>query len=98
MRGCVSSCPLVIPPSCHPLTAKAIIKTLDSLFRQRSATDMQIDLELYRRQVTIATQPLVRLSAIDIAPDLPQRTLVFLHGFGGQATQWHYQLEHFALA
>lgn len=59
---------------------------------------MQIDLELYRQAVTVATKPIVQLSAIDIAPDLPQKTIVFLHGFGGQATQWHYQLEHFALA
>ena len=59
---------------------------------------MQIDLELYRQAVTVVTKPLVQLSAIDIAPDLPQKTIVFLHGFGGQATQWHYQLEHFALA
>ncbi len=59
---------------------------------------MQIDLELYRRTVKVATKPFVRLSAIDISPDLPQKTLIFIHGFGGQAIQWRYQLEHFALA
>ena len=37
--------------------------------------------------------PLVRLSAIDISPDWPQRTFVFVHGFGGQASQWKYQLQ-----
>lgn len=57
---------------------------------------MEIDLELYRRQVTVVRAPLVQLSAIDIAPDMAPKTLVFLHGFGGQATQWHYQLQHFA--
>ncbi len=31
-----------------------------------------------------------------MAPDHPLRTFVFIHGFGGQATQWQYQLEHFS--
>lgn len=57
---------------------------------------MNIDIELYRREVRISTQPLVRLSAIDIAPERPLRTLVFLHGFGGRATQWRHQLQKFS--
>lgn len=57
---------------------------------------MNIDIELYRREARISSQPLVRLSAIDISPDLPRRTMVFLHGFGGQATQWRHQLQKFA--
>jgi long-chain acyl-CoA synthetase len=89
---------------------------------------MNIDIELYRREVRIApeppgsvpgvrnaggtpvpapelvpgggatapAQPLVRLSAIDISPERPRRTLVFLHGFGGQAGQWRHQLQKFA--
>ena len=58
---------------------------------------MDIDLDLYRHEVRVSTNPLVRLSAIDISPDHPQRTIVFIHGFGGQAEQWHYQLQKFAL-
>src|SRR5512134_56066 len=58
---------------------------------------MDIDLDLYRHEVRVSTNPLVRLSAIDISPDRPQRTFVFIHGFGGQAMQWHYQLHKFAL-
>ncbi|MBI3737911.1 MAG: alpha/beta fold hydrolase [Chloroflexi bacterium] len=58
---------------------------------------MDIDLDLYRREVRVSSSPLVRLSAIDISPDHPQRTLVFLHGFGGQAAQWHYQLQKFLM-
>lgn len=57
---------------------------------------MEIDLELYRREVAVGTAPPVRLSAIDVAPEQAQKTLVFVHGFGGQATQWRYQIEHFA--
>ena len=58
---------------------------------------MDIDLDLYRHEVRVSTNPLVRLSAIDISPDLPQRTFVFIHGFGGQAEQWHYQMQKFAV-
>lgn len=58
---------------------------------------MDIDLELYRREIHLSSQPLLRLSAIDISPDRPQRTLVFIHGFGGRAVQWHYQLQEFSL-
>src|SRR5215208_1013469 len=65
---------------------------------------MDIDLDLYRHELRVSTNPLVqgtaslvRLSAIDISPDHPQRTFVFIHGFGGQASQWHYQLQKFSL-
>jgi long-chain acyl-CoA synthetase len=58
---------------------------------------MDIDLDLYRHEVRVSTNPLVRLSAIYISPDHPQRTFVFIHGFGGQAEQWQYQLQKFSL-
>jgi long-chain acyl-CoA synthetase len=58
---------------------------------------MDIDLDLYRHEVRVSASPLVRLSAIDISPDHPQRTFVFVHGFGGQAEQWHYQLQEFSV-
>ena len=58
---------------------------------------MDIDLDLYRHEVRVSANPLVRLSAIDISPDHPQRTFVFIHGFGGQAEQWHYQLQKFSV-
>jgi long-chain acyl-CoA synthetase len=58
---------------------------------------MDIDLDLYRHEVRVSTNPLVRLSAIDISPDHPQRTFVFIHGFGGQAGQWYYQMQKFAV-
>jgi long-chain acyl-CoA synthetase len=57
---------------------------------------MNVDLDLYRHEVRVSTDPLVRLSAIDISPDRPQRTFVFIHGFGGQASQWRYQLQAFS--
>ena len=57
---------------------------------------MDVDLELYRREVRISSQPILRLSAIDISPDLPARTMVFVHGFGGNATHWRNQLKQFS--
>ncbi|MBM4422887.1 MAG: alpha/beta fold hydrolase [Chloroflexi bacterium] len=56
---------------------------------------MDIDLELYRHEVRVSNSPLIRLSAIDISPDLPQWTMIFIHGFGGQAGQWKHQLRKF---
>jgi long-chain acyl-CoA synthetase len=58
---------------------------------------MDIDLDLYRHEIRVSSDPLVRLSAIDISPERPERTFVFIHGFGGQAMQWKYQLHKFAL-
>jgi len=42
-----------------------------------------MDLDLYRPEVRVSTHPVVGLSAIDISPDHPQRTVVFIPGFGG---------------
>jgi pimeloyl-ACP methyl ester carboxylesterase len=58
---------------------------------------MDIDLDLYRHEIRVSSDPLVRLSAIDISPERPERTFVFIHGFGGQAMQWKYQMQKFAL-
>ncbi|TAK13549.1 MAG: alpha/beta fold hydrolase [Anaerolineae bacterium] len=57
---------------------------------------MDLDIELYRREVRVSNDPLVRLSAIDLNPGFPRHTFVFLHGYGGDATQWRYQLRHFS--
>jgi long-chain acyl-CoA synthetase len=53
---------------------------------------MNVDLALYREWVTLSRSPLLRLSVIDIQPEQPRATIVLLHGFGGWATQWKYQL------
>ena len=57
---------------------------------------MHIDLELYRHEVFVSVKPRVRISVIDIRPEAARRTLVFLHGFGGRATQWQKQLAFFS--
>lgn len=56
---------------------------------------MRIDVELYRRRLLIDGGRL-SLSAIDVAPEDHRRTLVFLHGFGGNSRQWLHQLTHFS--
>lgn len=58
---------------------------------------MDIDLDLYRHEIRISSNPLVRLSAIDVSPERPKRTIVFIHGFGGKAEQWQYQMQKFAM-
>src|SRR5258706_7012224 len=58
---------------------------------------MDIDLDLYRHEIRISSNPLVRLSAIDVSPERAQRTIVFIHGFGGKAEQWAYQMQKFAM-
>ncbi|HRJ75734.1 MAG TPA: alpha/beta fold hydrolase, partial [Anaerolineales bacterium] len=58
---------------------------------------MDIDLDLYRHEIKISSNPLIRLSAIDVSPESPQRTIVFIHGFGGKAEQWGYQMQKFAM-
>ena len=55
-----------------------------------------LDLELYQRDVVISESPYVRLRVIDIDPGFTQGTIVFVHGFGGRASQWKYQLAEFS--
>lgn len=58
---------------------------------------MDIDFDLYRYEVRISSNPLVRLSAIDVSPERPKRAIVFIHGFGGKADQWQHQMQKFAM-
>lgn len=57
---------------------------------------MQLDLELYRRTIRVSAKPTIHLSIIDIDPEHSQGVILFLHGFGGRATQWVYQLQTFS--
>ena len=61
---------------------------------------MALDVELYRRTVYVPVgeatkRTLRRLSVIDIQPEGATRTLVLVHGYGGSALQWLYQLRFF---
>src|SRR5579864_8169191 len=58
---------------------------------------MPLDVELYRRTVYVpmGIKKIRRISVIDIQPEGATRTLVLIHGFGGSALQWLYQLRFF---
>jgi len=51
---------------------------------------MDIDLDLYRHEVRVSTNPLVRLSAIDISPDRPSGRLFLSTDSRGQAERGYY--------
>ncbi len=59
---------------------------------------MSFDVDLYRRSVKLSDEPgkkSFNLSAIDVGPREALRTIVLIHGFGGRAAYWKYQLEYF---
>jgi long-chain acyl-CoA synthetase len=89
------------PPEWHislrQISGAGFFSLIDIPVRLMYTSFMDIDLDLYRREVRVSSDPLVRLSAIDVSPERPRRTFVFLHGFGGQAEQWHYQLQKFLI-
>lgn len=55
-----------------------------------------LDLELYRKQVLVSTNPPISLSVIDAGRSPSERTFLFIHGFGGYAMQWEHQLVEFS--
>lgn len=57
---------------------------------------MEVDLELYREELLVSETPPVRLSYIEVAPENPAGTMVFVHGYGGYAMQWKNQLKAFS--
>src|SRR5579859_7719510 len=65
---------------------------------------MALDIELYRQTISLPAprrhpssngDALRRISVIDIEPEGATHTLVFIHGYGGNAAQWLYQLRFF---
>ena len=56
---------------------------------------IQLDLNLYRRDVPIPGLTDSFLSVVDIRPQGAQHTIVFIHGYAGVAETWEYQINHF---
>ena len=59
---------------------------------------MALDVEFYRRTIYThdsTSQLLRRISVIDIHPEGATHTMVLVHGYGGNALQWLYQLRFF---
>lgn len=61
---------------------------------------MTTDVDLYRRNVKLPARDgkaALTFSAIEMGQRQALRTIIFIHGFGGRAAYWKYQLEYFAL-
>lgn len=60
---------------------------------------MSFDVDLHRITLRLpgrlANGQAFEMSAVDAGPRDAAQTMVFLHGFGGRAAYWEYQLEHF---
>ncbi len=60
---------------------------------------MSIDIELFRRALLVPFgrqgRALRRISVIDMQPEGATHTLVMVHGYGGSAAQWKFQLQAF---
>lgn len=57
---------------------------------------VKLDLGFYRTDVPIGGQHDAHLSVMDLWPEAVERTIVFVHGYGGCAETWEYQINHFA--
>jgi long-chain acyl-CoA synthetase len=58
--------------------------------------DIQLDFSLYRVDVPIRGLADVSLSVVDIWPEGAEKAIMFVHGYGGCAETWEYQINHFA--
>ena len=57
---------------------------------------MAIDLAAARQRIEVQAAPPVSLSVADVAPDQPERTLLFIHGAAGHLQHWKHMIGHFA--
>jgi long-chain acyl-CoA synthetase len=57
---------------------------------------IELDFNLYRREVPIPRLAGASLSVIDMQPENVDQTLVFIHGYAGCAETWEFQINHFA--
>jgi long-chain acyl-CoA synthetase len=57
--------------------------------------EIQLDLDLYRVDVSIRDLSGVDLSVIDVWPYGAENTLLFVHGYAGCAETWEYQINYF---
>ncbi|MCU0496504.1 MAG: alpha/beta fold hydrolase [Anaerolineae bacterium] len=57
--------------------------------------DIQLDFNLYRRDVPIKGIAGAKLSVIDMQPEAVKQTIMFVHGYAGCAETWEFQINHF---
>ena len=58
--------------------------------------EIQLDFNLYRVGVPIRGLRDMELSAVDLRPEGARKAIMFVHGYGGCAETWEYQINHFA--
>ncbi len=66
---------------------------------EKGDAPVAIEVDLYRRAIKLPATPggePLTFSVVDAGPRDALRTVVFLHGFGGRAAYWQYQIEHFS--
>lgn len=56
---------------------------------------IELDFNLYRREIPIRGLAGDKLSVIDMQPENIEQTIVFLHGYAGCAETWEFQINHF---
>jgi long-chain acyl-CoA synthetase len=57
---------------------------------------IELDFNLYRREVPIPRLAGAKLSVIDMQPENVEQTIMFIHGYAGCAETWEFQINHFA--
>ncbi|MEM7034496.1 MAG: alpha/beta fold hydrolase [Chloroflexota bacterium] len=58
--------------------------------------DIQLDFDLYRKNVPIPDVSNAYLSVLDLWPDGAEKTIMFVHGYAGVLESWEFQINHFA--
>ena len=56
---------------------------------------IELDFDLYRKEIPIRGISGSNLSVIDIHPEAVEQTIIFVHGYAGVAESWEYQINHF---
>ncbi len=59
-------------------------------------SNLQLDFNLYRREISMPGVSGEVLSIIDIWPEEVEQTIMFVHGYAGCAETWEHQINHFS--
>ena len=57
--------------------------------------DIQLDFDLYRVRVPVVGVANAYMSVLDLLPERPEGTILFLHGFAGVLESWEFQINFF---
>jgi len=57
--------------------------------------DLNINLEIQQHVIEISQRPQVKLHVMEGGPENPQKTIIFVHGYGGWSEHWLHQIKCF---